>query len=97
MKTILSVSFISLLLMATPALAPGNGSAKSAKFDQPILIASAGQSAEVQLASVKALALGLQEIHPEKRVTFTDYPNTQVILDHGPGAMLHPPLASSQK
>ena len=58
MKTILSVSFISLLLMANPALAPGNGSTKAAKFDHPILITSAGQSAEVQLASVLSKRAG---------------------------------------
>jgi len=43
------------------------------------------------LTSVRSLTLGLQEIHPEKRVTFTTYPNAQIILDHGTGALLHPP------
>jgi len=44
------------------------------------------------LASIKALVLALQEIHPERRVTFTNYPNPQIILDQGIGALLHPPL-----
>jgi hypothetical protein len=43
------------------------------------------------LTSVKALVLALQEINPEKRLTFTDYPNPQIVLDQGIGALLHPP------
>ena len=53
------MSFIFLLLIANPALVPGNSSDKSPKFDQPILITSAGQSAEVQLASVLSKRAGL--------------------------------------
>ncbi|MFC2163417.1 DUF6305 family protein [Acidobacteriota bacterium] len=59
MKTILTVSIIFLLLMAYPVLTQGNGSDKLPKFDQPILITSAGQSAEVQLASVLSKRAGL--------------------------------------
>ncbi|MFC2163419.1 succinylglutamate desuccinylase/aspartoacylase family protein [Acidobacteriota bacterium] len=49
------------------------------------------ERASRHLASVKALILALQEIHPEKRVTFADYPDAQVIRDQGLGALLHPP------
>ena len=43
------------------------------------------------LVSVKALALALQEMHPEKSLVFIHYPNTSIILEQGLGAQLRPP------
>jgi len=79
MKTVVSVSFISLVLMAIPVLFSENIGAPPAKFEQPILITSAGQSAEVQLASVLSKRAGLDAVLV-KAASPRDLKNTKTLV-----------------
>jgi len=79
MKTILSLSFISITLMVNPGVAPGNAAGELVKFDQPILITSAGQSAEVQLASVLSKRAGL-DVTLNKTATPSDLKQAKTLV-----------------
>lgn len=78
MKKILIVLFSILFFCASGILAQESKETQPPRFEQPLLITSAGQSAEVQLASVLAKRAGL-DATLSKTATASDLKNIKTV------------------